>query len=71
VEGNIILQRGMEETPEKGKGSLHFAHANGMIERMNNEIYFLCQAFILVMLRAVTFFYSKSLVTQFIINKVL
>jgi hypothetical protein len=30
VAGKSILQRGMEETPEKGKELSHSAHANGM-----------------------------------------
>jgi len=61
----------MEEAPENGKESPHFAHTNGMKEGMNNEIHFLCHAFIFVMIWAVTFVYCKTLATRFIISKVL
>jgi len=32
VEGKGILQRGMEEAPERSKKSMHSAHADGMNE---------------------------------------
>jgi hypothetical protein len=37
VAGKSTYQRGMEEAPEKGKESLHSAHANGTIMRMFNH----------------------------------
>jgi hypothetical protein len=35
-----MYNRGMEEVPENSKESSHSAHANGMSERINAEMYY-------------------------------